>query len=380
MHLHVVSFDIPYPPTYGGVIDVFYRIRALAEAGVRVHLHCFEYKRPQAPELAAFCESVAYYPRQDLLRSLPVRYPHIVKSRASEALLSRLLLDDIPILFEGLHSTYFLTHPEFQRRLRLVRMHNIEWEYYYQLAQRESGYLRKQYYLAESQLLRTFEETLAAATHILTISPRDTAYYLEKFPQTTRYLPPFHAHTEIRSRSGTGGYALYHAKLSVPENHEAAMFLIREVFAHLDVPLIIAGSEALPELITAISGHENILLRPDPGEGEMLDLWLDAQIHVLPTFQATGIKLKLINALYNGRWVLVNPPMVYNTGLEFGCVVARDAEEYRREVLRLMGTPFSAIEIAQRKALLRETYSNERNARHLISMIYGPRPDPALPA
>ena len=31
-HLHIISFDVPYPANYGGVIDVFYRVKALTEA------------------------------------------------------------------------------------------------------------------------------------------------------------------------------------------------------------------------------------------------------------------------------------------------------------------------------------------------------------
>ena len=27
--VHIVSFDVPYPPNYGGVIDVFYKIKTL---------------------------------------------------------------------------------------------------------------------------------------------------------------------------------------------------------------------------------------------------------------------------------------------------------------------------------------------------------------
>ncbi len=42
-HLHIISFDIPYPPNYGGVIDVYFKIRTLHELGIKIHLHCFEY-------------------------------------------------------------------------------------------------------------------------------------------------------------------------------------------------------------------------------------------------------------------------------------------------------------------------------------------------
>ena len=76
-HLHVISFDIPYPPNYGGVIDVFYKIKSLAEVGVKIHLHCFEYGRKQTNELKKFCVSVNYYPRKNfktkLFDSLPYR-------------------------------------------------------------------------------------------------------------------------------------------------------------------------------------------------------------------------------------------------------------------------------------------------------------------
>ena len=39
--LHIVSFNVPWPANYGGVMDVFYRLRALSRAGLRIHLHCY---------------------------------------------------------------------------------------------------------------------------------------------------------------------------------------------------------------------------------------------------------------------------------------------------------------------------------------------------
>ncbi|TAE47355.1 MAG: glycosyltransferase family 1 protein [Bacteroidetes bacterium] len=370
MRLHVISFDIPDPPNYGGVIDVFYKLRALKEAGVKLVLHAFTYGRTASENLEQICEEVHYYVRKTPLQSLPIRYPHIVRSRTSDELLENLLKDQDPILFEGLHTTYYLSHPDLAQRFRMVRMHNIEWEYYHQLAQRESRYWHQQYYLRESRLLHTFENTLAFADKILTISPKDTDYYEERFPGRTSYLPPFHAHTTVSSRPGTGKYCLYHANLSVAENNEAALFLIREVFGKLpDIPMIIAGSGPLPELIGEISEYEHILLRHDPGEAEMEDLLRNAQIHVLPTFQATGIKLKLINSLYTGRYVIANPAMVFRTGLEFGCLVARDAPEFRRMVQQYFYLPFGQMEIAQRKAVLRDTYDNTRNAARLMEVL-----------
>ncbi|HAH56859.1 MAG TPA: mannosyltransferase, partial [Bacteroidales bacterium] len=91
-HLHIVAFDIPYPPNYGGVIDVFYKLKALCQQGIKIHLHCFEYPgRERAPELEDYCMEVLYYPRLTGLKSALSPIPYIVKSRRSPALISRLL-------------------------------------------------------------------------------------------------------------------------------------------------------------------------------------------------------------------------------------------------------------------------------------------------
>ena len=47
-HLHIVSFDVPYPPDYGGAIDVYYKLKALHEEGIKIYLHCFEYGRGES--------------------------------------------------------------------------------------------------------------------------------------------------------------------------------------------------------------------------------------------------------------------------------------------------------------------------------------------
>ena len=62
--LHIISFDVPYPPDYGGVIDVFYKIKALYEVGVKIILHIFHYGREKAKELEEITEKVYYYKRK----------------------------------------------------------------------------------------------------------------------------------------------------------------------------------------------------------------------------------------------------------------------------------------------------------------------------
>ena len=97
-HLHIVSFNVPYPPDYGGVIDVYYKIKSLYDLDVKVHLHCFHYGREQSEELEKICASVQYYERKKFYQALYSSVPYIVGSRQSGELLGNLAGDDHPIL------------------------------------------------------------------------------------------------------------------------------------------------------------------------------------------------------------------------------------------------------------------------------------------
>jgi hypothetical protein len=83
-HLHIISFDIPFPANYGGVIDVFFKAKALAEEGVKVHLHCFEYNREPSAHLDKMFHRVYYYKRDISKKHLFKSIPYIVSSRISE--------------------------------------------------------------------------------------------------------------------------------------------------------------------------------------------------------------------------------------------------------------------------------------------------------
>ncbi|MEP7128815.1 MAG: mannosyltransferase, partial [Chitinophagales bacterium] len=62
--LHIISFNVPYPPDYGGVMDVFYKIKALHDSGIKIKLHCFEYGRKESDVLNQLCDEVFYYKRE----------------------------------------------------------------------------------------------------------------------------------------------------------------------------------------------------------------------------------------------------------------------------------------------------------------------------
>ncbi|MBI1221761.1 MAG: glycosyltransferase [Bacteroidetes bacterium] len=367
-HIHLIAFDIPWPANYGGVIDIFYKLKSLHQLGVKVTLHCYQYGREQSEELKKYAQEVYYYKRRTFKNPFYSKLPYIVASRNTSELLENLLKDEDPILFEGLHCCYYLSHPELKRRLKIVRTHNVEHEYYSKLEEVESNFFKKYFFRIESERLKRFENQLKNANLIAAISPSDYAHFLKKYPKSF-YLPAFHPNETVSSMTGKGDYVFYHGNLSVGENDQAARFLANEVFKDLPFPLIIAGSNPSRELLNAIEGKENIRLINNLNSEEMLEYISQAHINVLPTFQSTGIKLKLINSLYRGRFCLVNNQMVQNTGLEAFCVVANNANQFRKEIKRLMKRSFSEEDVASRSLYLSTQFSNEANAAVLMDAI-----------
>jgi hypothetical protein len=367
--LHIVSFDNPFPPNYGGVIDVFYKLKELHHEGVEITLHVFEYGRKPAKQLNQFCKKVYYYERRNFVNPFVGSLPYIVNTRNSTELLDNLLKDNSPILFEGLHTCYFLNHPKLASRKKLVRMHNIEHEYYEKLEVVERNFFKKYFFTKEATRLREFENILKEAQGILAISHNDTDA-LQKRYKNVHYIPAFHSNTKVNSVEGKGRYALYHGKLSVGENDEAARFLIEKVFNKLNIPFYIAGYRPTAALKAMIEQYPNIKLFEHLSTEQIDELIQQAHINVLPTFQATGIKLKLINVLYQGRFVVANDMMIKNTGLENLCKKANTPEEFIHQIKGLMDKEFKQKNIDERSEYLDSLFSNARNVKMILELLY----------
>lgn len=366
--IQLVAFNIPYPPDYGGVIDIFYKLKALSENGISVYLHCFEYDRPRAKELEKYCAKVYYYNRGKGVRYQLSIKPYIATTRCNDQLLNNLSSNNAPILFEGLHTCYFLGHPALSNHQKLVRTHNIEHDYYLNLSKSEPNFFRKIYFRLEAIKLKKYEKILKKADHLLCISPNDNFYFDHHFGHS-HFIPAFHPFNEIKSKIGRGEYILFHGNLSVPENLEAVDFLLDEVFGRINYQVIIAGKAPAQRLMRKIGKFPHVQLVANPEGYQMEKLIRDAHICLLPTFQDTGLKLKLLASLFSGRFCIANTPMTHKTGLEHLCHLADAPEEMIRLMDELFNKDFTSDEIERRKLILEDAFSNHRNALKIIRLL-----------
>lgn len=340
------------------------------ELGVKIHLHCFEYGRGQQPTLNKYCVEVNYYKRHKGWEGFSFTLPYIVYSRGNNQLLQNLLKDKHPVLLEGIHCTYFLFTNQLKNRKVFVRLHNVEFEYYHQLAKNETSVFKKLYFKNESRLLKNYENAITDKAILLAITQKDAKAYKEKFDSANiKYLPAFTPYQFVTAREGKGDFCLYDGNLSVAENENVALWLIENIFNEINIPFIIAGKNPSKKLKSATRKNKNISLISNPSEEEMNELISNAQINILPAFGSTGIKIKLLNALFTGRHCLVNYAAVSETGIESLCHIAETAEEFKVEITRLFNEPFTAGEIEKRNQLLKQEFDNRTNAELLMQMI-----------
>lgn len=368
--LHIVAFDVPFPANYGGVIDIYYKIKAIYEEGIDIKLHVYNYGRKLSKsELSKYCSEINYYSRKIYKNPFMGTLPYIVNSRNSSDLLNNLQKDQAPILFEGLHCTYYLAHPSLQNRVKIVRTHNVEHHYYKHLESSESKYFKKYFFRIEAEKLKKHQEILKHANIIAAISPNDTSYFNKKFGNTI-YIPAFHSNNKMVKPDNKGDFVLYHGNLSVPENYNAAKQLILNVFSKIKTRAIIAGNNPPKELITLCNMHQNVELKYNLSTDEIHQLIENAHINVLYTNQNTGIKLKLLNALYLGRFSIVNSLMVEGSGLEKLCTISNNFQNIIQNINTLTKTDYTENHYTDKKLFLEKNFNKTIGVQKLIKHIY----------
>lgn len=323
---------------------MYYKLKALRRAGWHVTLHTYAYGEREhlTDGLADVADDVHIYRRDTGLLSHMSRLPYIVRSRRDSRLVTDLLADDAPILFEGLHTCLPLADPRLDGRIKVVRAHNVEHDYYRGLALATHSWRERLYYRLEADKLQQYEPILGKATAIAAISEADRDYFARKYPDiATMLMPCFFDDTPPSASPGRGDYVLYQGNLAVKENALAARWIIDRIAWRMPhVNFVIAGSRPEEMLSRIAAAASNVTLIADPDNATFETLLRDARVNLLITFQPTGIKLKLLNALCRGAHVVANPAMVHGTGLEDYVTAADTPDGLIEAINSCMDTPF----------------------------------------
>ncbi|TCK66836.1 hypothetical protein DFQ05_2120 [Winogradskyella wandonensis] len=362
--IQIVAFNNPYPANFGGAIDMFYKIKALTQLGVKIDLHVFYDDRANFEELETLCETIYRYKRQKHIAKHFSFLPFSVKTRQSQLLVDRLKANAAPIFIESLRCCGMLINANFKQNVA-VRNHNIEHNYSWGLSKSETHPLRKLAHYIEGKKQKKFEAILNKADLLFNISYSEHAYFSKTYNPKSVFLPAFQGYKSITSKPGRGEYALYHGDLTTADNLKSAQFLIT-VFKDLDFPLVIAGSNLPKSLLELIQKYNTISFVKVTEQEELTKLIENAHINTLYSFQESGTKLKVFTALFNGRHCILNKNMVDDAKILSVCEVAETKKAYQNAVRELISKQFSLTE--ERKVAL-ANYKDIENAKIIVENL-----------
>ena len=291
-----------------------------------------------------------------------------MQSRSNKSLITNLQAVKAPILFEGLHTTHALLKNSFKGQRTFVRTHNIEHLYYKGLSNSSLSVFKKIFYSIEAFKLKKYERILNITDGILTISPFEQQYFSTQYLTPCKYIPVFHENSTVRDANNSKKQVLYHGDLRLSDNIKAALYLIT-VYKNTEIQFIIASSCENKKVLQEINKYANCVFTSIKNGVQISKLINESQVNALVTFQKTGIKLKLINALYSGSFVITNHLMVEDTGLENTCETAKDKGTFLSKTKTLLEASFSLKNRELRRANL-SSFHTETSAKKIIDFIF----------
>lgn len=369
--LHIVCFDNPYPPNYGGIVEVFFKIKALHQYGVKIYLHCFVFSMPRNDEeIKKYVKEIYYYPinKNPLLFFLSKPFSQL--SRTNSQLIKNIEKIKAPILYESIKASSSATYFQQKEWPTFLRLHNIEQDYYKGIAIAEKNVLKKIIWHIEAIKYKRNQKRLKDFKSIFTLSYTDTAY-AKKWNEESCFIPVFHGNQFVPSFSPFGEYFLYHGDLRISDNIKSVLFLINIFKKMPDYKLVIASGTLHKEIEEVQQRFSNISFVLFYTQEELFQLLSKAHCTISWSFQTSGTKLKVVNALFNSRFAIINQNIIDQKEISDLCIIVSNEEELKENILKIKETPFTDFE--RRKTRIESFLNDRANAQKMINIIFGSR-------
>lgn len=349
---------------------MYYKIKALSDSGIKIHLHCFVDKIPVKidPEVKEMTENVFFYQK----KKNPLLYfsgtPFAAAIRNSEELIKNLEKDKAPILFEGLQTTHIIRFLKDNRHKLYLRHHNNESEYYKGLSVSEKTPFKKIIYRIESLKYKGYQKKLLKRFEAVFCLSEKEYNEVETYSKNAQLIHIFHGNQWVKQLDKKGNYFLFHGDLTTADNKRALIETI-DLFKTLpQYKLLVASDRAGEDIKKRISTIENITLTPIQTTENLHHLLENAHANILISFQNSGTKVKLFNTLYNSRFVIINENITDDPVLTNLCLYGGNMTEIRQQIITSAEKDYDDSE--KRKEILEKTHSDHAKAEEMVKIIF----------
>ncbi len=321
MKLIIIASFFPYPAHFGGAFDVLERIKGIKSLGHDIDLICTCKESPEKENIEyvkQFVNELIIVPRKNKISNLLLKKPLQVVSRKSLKTIALKGIYNFAIL-ESESVGMILENESFNANQIIVRVHNNESDYFYQLAKSAKKISDKWYYYFESLKFKSYSEMIfQKADRLWFISNKeiDTNSALKN---KSIHLPTA-INDEFVKQELSNANILFIGALFMPNNLEAIIWYLKNVHVLLrnkkKYKLIVAGSTGDFEskiYLDIFNNYSDVEVRLN--QEDLTECYSESTIFINPMLHGAGVKLKSINAIRNGLLLISSDVGAEGTGL-----------------------------------------------------------------
>lgn len=386
--LHAMK-SLPYPPCDGFGADVWGRIQTMNRLGCSIHALVMAPKKPVDQDSLAAMRSVVdrldFVERWPTWRSLTTFEPTLVSRNYTLASVPLNQPYDLT-LAETEYMFPIFSNPQLQTRLRVLRVHNSESKYMWELARTEESLTWKLFFFIEAlrflPFVKSAHRRVDSVWFISQDEWQDSARGHRPANARVAWLPPSLTPGSISERyAARSKRVLCVGGLKNPLNREGIRWYLSKVHPRLiadpDYELIIAGN-------AAGSPSAHLLAQQAMGETQCtvhlnvrdLDpLYDSCALMVNPMQRGSGVKLKTVHAIQRRIPLVTTSVGLEGTGFadKEHVRVADSPEAFAASVMELLNAP----ELGGRMAdlayqYLVRHYDSDKNIQRLLESMVAP--------
>jgi polysaccharide biosynthesis protein PslH len=327
MKITLVCHEIPYPPTHGGRIDMWRRIKAFATQGVELQIIAWWFDTQ--PTAAEIVQIYKYAKKVDLIQIERTwlarmgrigdlsRYPlevtaRIVKGENLATLKANVATFAPDLIFlDGIHGGVIADTLHQSLNVPIVtRSHNIEHLYYQRILKSAVGFKQKfKRYLSVIHLEQYEQDLLKKSAIFYDISTDDLEFWKSRGFTNGRLLSPLiepvddHQNKLLKDTSFEVNLTydlVFLGNLSLENNVAGIIWFLTEVLpivrAQLpDVTVLIAGLNPVDKISQICADIQGVVLLANPASAA--EIYQSGRVLINPVLTGSGVKIKSIEML-----------------------------------------------------------------------------------
>lgn len=386
---------IPYPLNDGGSLGIHYYMKGYLDAGVQLSVLAMNTSRDYVPinNLPPIYKKLDHFEVIDINTDIHwwAALKNILFEKTSynvqrfnqekvhtklKALLKKEKFDIIHL--DSLFVTdYITTIRKYSKAKIVLRQHNIEYTIWNRLAKSSNSFWKRKYYEFLTKRIKNHEIRFKDAYDlVLTISATDTKLFQELNPKSPILEHPFGIdikniddNTAIIEKDKE--IKIYHiGAMDWLPNQESVKYLLEEIAPTVlkkmhNISFHIAGRNMNQEWYKYANDNIHIYGEvPDAKEFE-----LDKNVLIVPLKSGGGVRIKIFQALAQGKLVLTSPVGI--EGIEAKdkkeILLANAIEDYVEAIDFIKNNPQLANNIAKNgQELIQKNYDADKNMKLLL--------------